>query len=205
MTGKSSNKDYHHGDLHNSLLTVAEELLRQRGVAGISLREVAKQAGVSHTAPYRHFRDKDQLLQALAAVGFSRLATALLEIGNEYSTQPETALVKGGEAYVELAVNHPQMTQLMFGGVLSGDEVSTELADCGDAAFNALLALVDLGVAKKLYRIGDRMTIALAAWSMVHGLSMLVIAGQLGEYADTRQAIQKMARDVGDVLLHGLT
>lgn len=205
MIGKSSNKDYHHGDLRNALLVVAEDLLRQRGVAGISLREVAKQAGVSHTAPYRHFRDKEQLLQALAAVGYSRLAAALQGIRDEYEKQPETALKKGGEAYVELAVSHPQLTQLMFGGVLSRDEVSPELAEFGDAAFNALLSLVDLGIAQKLYRIDDRMTIALAAWSMVHGLSMLVIAGQLGEYAGTKQAEQKMAQDVVDVLLHGLT
>jgi len=205
MSGKTVNKDYHHGDLRNSLLTVAEDLLRQRGISDISLREVAKLAGVSHTAPYRHFRDKDQLLQALAAVGYRRLADALLAIRDEYEEQPETALLKGGEAYVELAVNHPQMTQLMFGGMVSRDEVSADLAECGDAAFDALLALVDLGIAHSLYRNGDRMTIALAAWSMMHGLSMLVIAGQLGQYADSKEAVKKLAQDVGDVLLHGLT
>jgi len=204
MASKTPNKDYHHGDLRNSLLTVAEDLLREHGAAGISLREVAKQAGVSHTAPYRHFRDKEQLLQALAATGFARLAEALTQIENKYAGQPEKALTKGGEAYVELAVNHPQLTQLMFGGVLSGGDISQELSECGDAAFNALLALVDLGIAKKIYRIGDRETIALAAWSMVHGLSMLVIAGQLGESANSQEKVRTLARRVGDVLLHGL-
>lgn len=204
MTTKTEQKDYHHGDLRNSLLTVAETLLRQRGAADISLREVAKLAGVSHTAPYRHFRDKGELLQALATVGYGRLARALQDIKADYAGQPVEALLKGGEAYAELAVNHPQMTQLMFGGVLPRTEVLCELADCSEDAFGALLELVDLGLAQGIYRSKDRVAIALAAWSMIHGLSMLAIAGQLGDAADTDEAVQGLARQVGEALVHGL-
>jgi AcrR family transcriptional regulator len=204
MAGPSEHKDYHHGDLRNSLLAGAETLLRQRGAAAISLREVAKLAGVSHAAPYRHFRDKEELLQALATVGFKRLAQALRDSGAKYAHDPAAALLHGGETYVELAVQHPQMTQLMFGGVLSKENRSLELAECGESAFEALLELVDLGLARGIYRNGDRMDTALAAWSMMHGLSMLIIDGQLRDSAATQDQIRDLARGVGNALMHGL-
>ena len=205
MNAKTTKKAYHHGDLRNTLLAAAETVLRQRGVTELSLREVAKVAGVSHTAPYRHFKDKNALLQALAAIGFQRLADALRQVKAEFADQPVEALVAGGKAYVELAVKNPEMTQLMFGGALETEEISEEdLVQCSDDAFNALLEIVDLGLEKGVYQARDRMDIALAAWSIVHGLAMLITGGKLNEYATSDEAVMGLAQTVGEILQNGL-
>lgn len=205
MAGKRETRLYHHGDLRNSLLAAAEKLLREQGAADISLREVAKAAGVSHTAPYRHFQDKSSLLQALAAIGYGRLRDALQDVRAKHSAQPDEALLAAGEAYVMLAVDNPEMMRLMFGGVLPREVNEPELMECSDSAFNALLEIVDLGLEQGIYKETDRMEIALAAWSMVHGLSMLITAGQLAQYATDPQAVRVLARGVGQKLLRGLT
>lgn len=201
---KKSSKSYHHGDLRNSLLTAAEKVLRKKG-AELSLREVAKAAGVSHTAPYRHFKDKTALLQALAAIGYQRLADAVRAAKDVNLEQPVEAMLATGQAYVELAVNNPEMTQLMFGGVLEVEEVTEdELVECSGDAFNALLEVVDLGLESNIYQSNDRMEIALANWSIVHGLSMLVTGGQLSSHATSEKAIQGLTRTVGEMLMNGL-
>jgi AcrR family transcriptional regulator len=205
MNPKTEKKAYHHGDLRNTLLAAAETVLRQRGVTDLSLREVAKVAGVSHTAPYRHFKDKNALLQALAAIGYQRLAEALRQVKADFAADPAEALVAGGKAYVELAVKNPEMTQLMFGGALETEEISEEdLVQCSGDAFNALLEIVDMGLEKGVYQARDRMDIALAAWSIVHGLAMLVIGGQLSQYATSDEAVVGLAQTVGDMLQTGL-
>ena len=105
---------YHHGDLRNALLEAGEQLLVERGAAALSLREVAKLAGVSHAAPYRHFRDKAALLQALAASGFERLQVDIKAAAARIAHDPELKLVEAGVAYVRLAVRNPALMQLMF-------------------------------------------------------------------------------------------
>jgi AcrR family transcriptional regulator len=204
MNAKQQKKAYHHGDLRNSLLVAAETVLREQGPE-LSLREVAKVAGVSHTAPYRHFRDRTALLQALAAIGYQRLADTLREVKAEFADQPTQAMLASGQAYVRLAVNNPEMTHLMFGGALESSSISeATLIDCSGDAFNALLELVDLGLEKGIFQPKDRMEIALAMWSIMHGLSMLVTGGQLGDYATSDEAVQSLARKMGEMLMHGL-
>jgi AcrR family transcriptional regulator len=204
MGAKKQKKAYHHGDLRNSLLAAAEEVLRQKG-ADLSLREVAKVAGVSHTAPYRHFKDKTALLQALAAIGYQRLATTLRQVRKEFTDRPEEAMLASGQAYVELAVKHPEMTQLMFGGELElHSNIEDELIECSGDAFNALLELVDLCLEEGVFQPRDRMEIALANWSMVHGLSMLITGGQLQQYATDDDAVRGLARTLGEMLMRGL-
>src|SRR5215217_151305 len=99
---------YHHGNLRPALLRAADKILEKEGVAALSLREAARQAGVSHNAPYRHFADRQSLLAALAAEGFELLAAAMRgHSGKEM-----------GEAYVRFALEHPQRFRLMFSGML---------------------------------------------------------------------------------------
>ena len=144
-------------------------------------------------------------MQALAAIGYGRLRDALQEVRATHAAQPDEALLAAGEAYVMLAVDNPEMTQLMFGSVLPREISEAELMECSDSAFNALLEIVDLGLERGIYSEKDRMEIALAAWSMVHGLSMLITAGQLAQYATDPQAVRALARGVGEKLLRGLT
>src|SRR5919206_2322086 len=98
---------YHHGNLRPALLRTAAKTLEKEGLGALSLRELARRAGVSHNAPYRHFPDRDSLLAALAAEGFEMLGDAL-------EKRPRREM---GEAYVEFALAHPQRFRLMFGGL----------------------------------------------------------------------------------------
>jgi AcrR family transcriptional regulator len=166
---------YHHGDLQNALLGAAETLLERDGQAGLSLREVARGAGVSHAAPYRHFRDKEALLQVLAQRGFERLRQAIEHAVEGARQNPEQQLVEAAVAYVREAVRHPEMSRLMFGGVLPG--AASE--DIKATAFKALAQIIREGVAGGTFRQRDAQELALTAWTAMHGLAVLAIAGQL--------------------------
>ena len=147
----STSASYHHGDLRAALLQTAGEVLEKEGLAALSLREVARRAGVSHNAPYRHFPDRDSLLAALAAEGFQ-------QFGNALEKRPRREM---GEAYVEFALEHPQRFRLMFGGVQRGSD---------QRAYEALKqSFADLGEGAEWA--------AAAAWSLVHGLAHLLLDG----------------------------
>jgi AcrR family transcriptional regulator len=152
---------YHHGDLRSAILRAGGKLLEKQGLARLSVREAARRAGVSHNAPYRHFPDRDRLLAALAAEGFASLGKAL-----ENRSGREM-----GEAYVQFALENPQRYRLMFGGVLRMD-AHAELKQTARATYAALeTAFAGQGV--------DPQRAAAAAWSLVHGLAMLLLDGHI--------------------------
>src|SRR5690606_1048602 len=97
-----------------------------------------KVAGVSHSAPYRHFQDKNELMIAIAGAGFRALAEETARAGKSFSGQPEKQLIAAGVAYVKLAVAHPERTSLMFGGII---DCSAELGQAGQEAFLALVKI----------------------------------------------------------------
>jgi len=195
---------YHHGDLRNALLQAGERLLSRNGVAELSLRKVAREAGVSHTAPYRHFQNKRALLSALAQTGFDRLALAMETAEAQHPDDPRRQLQEAGIAYVLLAIRHPETTQLMFGGILDPCEDDPALKEVGGKAFQGLLKIVSNGQQAGIYRDRDTMKLALAAWSLVHGLSMLLTAGQLRGTATTEEEIARLVAGLGEQLQIGM-
>lgn len=199
-----SEEKYHHGNLRQALIDTGKLLLIEKGINGLSLRETAKAAGVSHTAPYRHFKDKDELLAAIAESGFDSLAEALLDVAKSYRSDPKQQLAEAGVAYVKLAITHIEMHQLMFGSVLSIDAISEELLEKKQHAFNALYKIIENGQKKNIYKKTDTLEMAVAAWSIVHGYAMLVSTGQLKETATSLMQIEKLARSVATHLIEGL-
>ena len=162
---------YHHGDLPAALLRTAAKILEKQGAEALSLREVARRAGVSHNAPYRHFPDRERLLAALAAQGFELLGQAL-------ASRPRREM---GEAYVEFALAHPQRFRLMFGGLVKS-------ADQDAHAYESLQkAFADLGEQAPYA--------AAAAWGLVHGLSQLLLAGYFAA-PDRRQFVRDVLSTV---------
>lgn len=168
---------YHHGDLRPALLRAAARALEEEGPAALSLRELARRAGVSHNAPYRHFAGREALLAALAVDGFGRLGEALAGASRRDM----------GEAYVRFAIEHPQLFRLMFGGHLS----FSRHGDLARAAASPYRALVDAFRAEP--SIADPEKAAAAAWSLVHGLSHLLLDGHFPSQAAHRTAF---VRDV---------
>ena len=114
---KPAPKPYHHGDLHQEILCAARELLEENNINSLSLRAVAKKVGVSHTAPYRHFKDKESLLAGIAGLGYDELTAQMNEAVASHPSDPAAQLQAAGLRYVQLALEWPQCTQLMFSGV----------------------------------------------------------------------------------------
>lgn len=157
---------YHHGDLRAALLRASAQVMEMEGISGLSLRDVARRAGVSHNAPYRHFPDRDALLAALAAEGFELLGEAM---GGHAGREM-------GEAYVTFALGHPQRFRLMFGGLLDFEKYP-ELRTAADGAYQLLvLAFKDLPRPE---------LVAAGAWALVHGLSHLLLDGHFA-HADPK-------------------
>lgn len=171
---------YHHGDLRQALIDSALALIKEKQDAKtLSMREVARRAGVSNAAPYRHFADKDALLAAVAAKGFRILANYLREGVNSVLGEPLQQLQASGVAYVKFAIAYPSYYRVMFSAFQPGDTKSSELNEAGLDAFGVLVEVIVSGQAAGQVRAGEPQQLAWVAWSLVHGLAMLVIERQL--------------------------
>jgi AcrR family transcriptional regulator len=159
-------KTYHHGNLREALLDAAEHLLPERGAEALTLREVAREAGVSHGAPYHHFGSREALLAAIAERGFDGLTAAMQAA--EGST-PRDQLIGICEAYVAFAVQHPTRFRLMFGPLLAHKEPYPGLQQAAHRAFFVLQQSAET------VSPSDAMPLALAGWSLAHGLAHLSI------------------------------
>ncbi|MBS0529357.1 MAG: TetR/AcrR family transcriptional regulator, partial [Proteobacteria bacterium] len=171
---------YHHGDLHDALLKAAERILEREGLAGLTLRAVAREAGVSHAAPAHHFGDLTGLLSELAAIGYRRFGAAMMSAANVGHSLAETGLARG-KAYVDFARTQPAMYQLMFSAERL-DMSNPALALAADASFAGLAQ--SIGKTRQETISEDALTLDQAAdivrvWSLVHGFSMLLIDGRL--------------------------
>lgn len=177
----AASRKYHHGDLRQALINAGVAIVTEEQNWNFSLREVARRAGVSHNAPYNHFTEKRDLLDAVAAVGFDSLrfdmSTAMQSAGDA-----GVAMLSIARAYVAFAAGNPALYRLMFGPELAGpDGVRPELAETSGAGAKAVLRDVVLrGADEGLFNVStdSEMSIGMAvlsAWSAVHGLSMLVV------------------------------
>ncbi len=194
---------YHHGDLRRALIEAAEQAIDQRGADQLSLRAVARDAGVSQTAPYRHFENKDALLLAVAENGFALMAMRMAQIlGDEFADEQERSIALG-TSYVHFAVEYPNRFRLMFGPriglIISG---SDGLSD--SSAFGMLVQAIRQGQDSGQYRAGDPAEIALPSWSMVHGLANLVVDGLVPVNGESTASIRDLVRVCSLALLRGI-
>ncbi len=171
---------YHHGALREALLQAAERVLERDGLAGLTLRAVAREAGVSHAAPTHHFGDLTGLVSELAAIGFRQFNAAMAAACDAASSPLERALARP-KAYVAYAQAHPGMYGLMF-RTERLDYSRPSLQEAAEASFAGLANAI--GAMRQEPISGDRLTLeqgaAIArAWSMVHGFTMLLLDGRL--------------------------
>jgi AcrR family transcriptional regulator len=170
-------KPYHHGDLREALMRAAEALIGEVGPRAFTLREVARRAGVSHNAPYRHFESRDDLLLAVAAEGFERLRSSMAR-RMERGGSAREKLEQCGCGYVEFALRWPQHFTVMFdlAGLL-GD--ARQGAPIGESAFQVLLDSITAAQQAGILPKTDPLPLAWTAWSLVHGIAKLAIGGNL--------------------------
>jgi AcrR family transcriptional regulator len=165
-----STSPYHHGDLRAACVRAALELLEEGGTAELSLRAVARRAGVAASAPYRHYADRDALMAAVAAVGYRELAEFLAAAHPAPSTPDDLAAV--ALAYVQFALRRPALFRVMFGEPCNRDSAE------GIAATEAISAYV-AAIVKRAFPGADPDALATAAWALVHGLAFLHLDGKL--------------------------
>ncbi|MFE7333770.1 MULTISPECIES: TetR/AcrR family transcriptional regulator [Streptomyces] len=161
---------YHHGDLRAACLRAARELLEEDGSAGLSLRAVARRAGVSATAPYRHFADREALVSAVAAEGYRELAEHLTKAHPAPSTPDELASV--AVAYVRFALEHPALFRAMFAEPC--DPTSEERVAATEAISQYVRSIVGA-----TFPDVDADALSTTVWALVHGLAFLHLDGKL--------------------------
>jgi len=180
--GHMLTRRYHHGDLRATLLVAAEEMLREKGVAALSLRELARATGVSHAAPSRHFKDKQALLDALALVGLERMAGIL-----EGASAPDGASLHErfttlARAYLDFAVHNAELLELVFARKHDPD-VSDQLSAAGERMVLTIVRpITDAQAAGELVE-GDPWSIGLALGASLHGIAAFTANGTLSPEA----------------------
>jgi AcrR family transcriptional regulator len=173
---KKPSGQYHHGDLKYALVAAAKDLLKKNGPEGLTLRQTARAVGVSHTAPYRHFADKNELLAEVATGGFYTLKQVLKRVIEDSDGD---RLFEMGMAYVLFAVEQPHLYRLMFGPAFRDKAPHPQLEQAAEDAFAELVELIQLGQDNQYFRAGDTREFGTILWALVHGLANLVIDGQV--------------------------
>jgi AcrR family transcriptional regulator len=191
-----ADRPYHHGNLRAALLAQAELTLREHGLDGLSLRELAREVGVSHAAPRRHFADRQALLDALAESGFARLGAelraALENAGDDY----EARLRATATAYVRFAIHDAALLELMFAG--KHRQQSGALSEASDRAFSVILDLIREGQAGGALEPGEPERIGLLLFATVQGIAALVTGGMVDP-----EELDSLVADAIGRFLHG--
>jgi len=183
--------------LRETVLRAAIDYIAEHGPDGLSLRQVASDAGVSHQAPYHHFSDRKGIFHAIAREGFEMFTQVMLDALARNTDDPNTELL---ESYVLFALDHRGHFRVMFRSDLCSIEDDAELRRVADRSFDVLVDLVSeqLGATASIDAIRAR---AAAMWSLAHGLATLMIDGPLenkiGPAKDRRALIRAVARETG--------
>jgi AcrR family transcriptional regulator len=187
-------RPYHHGNLREALLAQAERTVRERGVQDLSLRELAREVGVSHGAPRRHFPDRQALLDALAEAGFARLGAELRTAVDGAGEDFQARLLATAAAYVRFATRDAALLELMF--AVKTRAPSGVLHEASERAFSVVLELIELGQADAVIERGDPERVALVLFATIQGIAALVTGGIV--------AVEQVDELVADAVAHFL-
>ena len=181
----TSRTNYHHGALRETLLTATLELIEQEGIGAVSLRRVARAAGVSPGAPYHHFPDRAALLTALSNEGFRHLTKTLKKAkvkATATAENPKDAVEALLQAYVNFAQENPAYFHLMFRPELKQSQKTDNEDTPADEAFAVLNETVSTSLVNNTEHTVDKDVLAITLWSLAHGLASLWLDGQLAHH-----------------------
>jgi len=202
--GRQRPKPYHHGDLRNALIQAGLEMLSESGAAALDLRKVARKAGVSHAAPYRHFADKQALIAAINEEGFHRLAERIESALREGPGDAVEQLHGIARAYVHFARENPWLMREMFSGLTIEREVFPSLHQVSKTVFMLYVEVIKRGQEQGSITNGDPSALAGVLWSLLHGVAMLTIEHQMRPYTDGPNGADNVTRFAVQVLYDGL-
>ena len=195
-------RPYHHGNLKEAAVETALAMVEKEGFDAITLRELSARIGASRTAIYRHFENKEALMQAVMIAGFERFEAVIRPVFLQPQVDVITRFRQMGEAYLVFAVRNPELYRLLFGERLRQErEAVCDLADAErSGGFSSLVGLIAEGQAEGLFKRDDPMLQAASVWAMIHGFSSLIIDGHI-LISDNMEPLF----DAGiAILLHGL-
>jgi AcrR family transcriptional regulator len=174
--------NYHHGDLRRALVDAAQRLVTRSGAPQVSIRAIAKEAGVSPAAPYHHFADREALLAEVGALGFASLASAMERAAAAAGEErPLQRLQAAGVAYVRFAVENPEIFRLMFSATLANRSRFPRLQTAAQESFDVLQGMLMRFPSDPEEGAGALRPVPLTAWSAVHGLAFLFLEGILDD------------------------
>lgn len=194
---------YRHGNLREAILRTSLRLIQKHGIEKLSIREAAKAAGVSHQAPYRHFKDRDALLAALAQDGLEKLYGAMCESARN-SDSALDRLVGVAEGYFDWAASNPEHFRLMFGRSIPDHSASEGLQKASADVLQLVLTVVDDNQKSGNVRKEETRAVARQFWAAVHGASILFIDDQFKPLGLDTILGKRLARDIVTNLVNGL-
>lgn len=197
-------KSYHHGDLKNALIRAGLEILTETGISDLSLRKVAKRAGVSEAAPYRHYKDKEALLAGIAEQGFLRLSALLEQTESKHEDEPMELFYQMGITYLLFARTNPDSMRIMFRNRNHSEATdATDLQEGADRVFNYFIDLVEYCQQEQIAKDGHPLALALSYWTSIHGLSILLIDNGISPEITQTQSDETLTRNTLNNVLHG--
>jgi AcrR family transcriptional regulator len=188
----SEKGSYHHGDLKNALIEAGIEILARDGVNGLSLRKVARKAGVSHAAPYAHFADKQALVAAIATDGHRKIHARFVGIMERYPDDPLRQLVETAWAYVEFGFEEPDHFRITFSGAVEKERDYPALVEMTAENFGILRALVVRCQTAGILAPGEPDLAAVGVWGLIHGFVSLIQEGQISHSVLSHYSLWEM-------------
>ena len=181
QSSSTERRGYHHGNLREALISAALDLIKDKGTGGFTVADLARAAQVSPAAPYRHYRDKDDLLADIARLGFERFGTALLSAWEQGKPDPKTALIRVGRSYLNFARENPALYATMFDSSLP-IAARPDLSEVADASFQVLrMACETILEGYSGSTKPPALMVALHIWSLSHGIAGLFVRPDRGQ------------------------
>lgn len=177
-TQEKSARPYHHGDLKRVIIETAQDMLREEKGWQFTLREVARRAGVSHAAPYKHFPDKGSLLAEIAMHGFNQLRAQTSGAIEKPLRSARAEFIAAAKAYIHFGTTNPSLYRLMFSADVD-KKVFAQLDAAAASAFAELLGILERGQSAGAFKKQPVRGQAAASWALLHGFTLLAIDGQL--------------------------
>ncbi|MFT4520542.1 MAG: AcrR family transcriptional regulator [Halioglobus sp.] len=195
---------YHHGDLQAALLDAALDVISEIGPQGLTIREVARRAGVSHAAPYRHFTDKNELILAVVERGFELMQQTMQAEQAAAKGDPMSQFAASGLSYVNFALQHPAYYRIMFSGDLLSSTGNVSLQHTGQDALDEMVAGITGCQELGIVRPGNPVTQALAIWSTIHGFVSLVNDNRIEHLIEDQASLDAIRDAVLPMIFQGL-
>jgi AcrR family transcriptional regulator len=188
----SKKTPYHHGDLKNALIQAGIEILSKEGVNAMSLRKVARRAGVSHAAPYAHFADKQALVAAISTEGYRKLYDKVYNAAQNHRGDPLRQLVEGAWAYVEFALNDSEHFRITLSGVVEKEKEYPAYVEISQKGFRLVVQLVEACQKAGVLNEGPPDLMAASVWGLVHGFVSLILENQISHALLDRYSLKEM-------------